>query len=69
MTIDEMIAELQRVRAESPLGGETVVVVCLEDSEITDCEPTSVRLDTEPTMGEPNGLAVLLVPFDNHEIR
>ncbi len=75
MTIDEMIAELKRVREESPLKGDTVVVVCLEGSGISDSQPTSVLLDTDPHMKDwdnryvPNGVAQVFVPESNHEVR
>lgn len=75
MTIDEMIKRLTRLRNKSPLGGNTVVVVCLRGSGVPYCEPTSVSLETDATMVnsegtfEPNGLARLDVPRKNHEVR
>lgn len=51
MTIDEAITTLTKIRSESKLGGETVLAVCLIDSELeyqqleTSDDGAIVRLD------------------------
>lgn len=46
MSIDDLIAALQKAREESCLGGETVVCLCEDEREYT--QLTSVALDHDP---------------------
>lgn len=47
MTINEVIACLTAARDSSPLGGDTVLVTCLVDSEIEYLSVTGIRLDAD----------------------
>jgi hypothetical protein len=47
MTIDEAIDQLYRARALSPLGGRTVLVTCLVDSEIPYLPVDSLKLELD----------------------
>ena len=60
MTIDEVLAALARVRVESPLGGETVVVVCRPEVPNAAVD----RVDIEHSDG---AVAVLFATFEDDE--
>lgn len=45
MTLDQAIEQLNALRAQSPLGGETALVVCLLDSERDEMEVERIQLD------------------------
>lgn len=51
LTLDDAIEQLTKLRKESPLGGQTVVHVCLLNSEIEYLQPKRIRLETDPSGG------------------
>lgn len=59
ITIDDAIIQLTKLREKSPLGGETVIVLCEQDREYEEFH--EITLGTDPDMGEPNGLILFHV--------
>jgi hypothetical protein len=63
MTIDEAIATLTRFREESPLKGNTVLCVCLADSELPSSTVSELELDLD---GDDSALVVIV--STDHEL-
>lgn len=58
LTIDEAIDQLQVIAAQSPLGGDTVVCVCISGIEY---QPVSeIKMDRS----QDGAIALVMQPFD-----
>jgi len=48
MTIDEAILKLMRIREQAKFGGDTVLAICLDQSEIEMCNVKSITYEADP---------------------
>lgn len=62
MTVDQAIQALERVRAASPLGGDTCLSVCLVASGVADSAVSEIKLDADAD----GALAIVMVT--DHEV-